>query len=374
MGEVTDIAVIGGGFYGCSIALHLRRLGRRVVILEKHDDILQRASFNNQARVHNGYHYPRSLLTALRSHLNFDRFVRDHRDCIDDSFEKYYAVASQFSKVTARQFMTFCQRIGVPVRPAPVEISRLFDRRRIEAVFSVVEYAFDAVKLKHRLRDAMNQAGVILRLNTQVTRLTSRPDHRVTVYHDGPQGAAELVAGEVMNCSYSQMNQVLAASNLSLVPLKHELTEMALVEMPPRLRLKGFTVMCGPFFSCMPFPPRGLHTLSHVRYTPHAEWLEREQVPFDVHVYLDRAPKVSQFEHMRKDSARYLPLLQDCRQVDSLWEIKTVLPASEQDDSRPILFKRHPELENLVCILGSKIDNIYDALDQLTHHFHLKAA
>ena len=26
--------------------------------------------------------------------------------------------------------------------------------------------------------------------------------------------------------------------------------------------------MCGPFFSAMPFPARGLHTLSHVRYTP----------------------------------------------------------------------------------------------------------
>ena len=28
-------------------------------------DLMQRASYANQARVHNGYHYPRSLLTAL---------------------------------------------------------------------------------------------------------------------------------------------------------------------------------------------------------------------------------------------------------------------------------------------------------------------
>ena len=34
--------------------------------------------------------------------------------------------------------------------------------------------------------------------------------------------------------------------------------------------------MCGPFFSLMPFPAAGLQTLSHVRYTPHFAWLERD--------------------------------------------------------------------------------------------------
>lgn len=41
-------------------------------------------------------------------------------------------------------------------------------------------------------------------------------------------------------------------------------------------------------------------------------------------------------------------------------ELKTVLPQSEQDDSRPILFHRHTELPGLVSVLGGKVDNIYD--------------
>src|SRR5262245_4941938 len=99
MHDEADVAVIGGGFYGCAIAAHLRRRLPRVVLFEKEADLLQRASLRNQARVHNGYHYPRSLLTALRSHVNFARFVRDYRDCIDDRFDKYYAVARHLSKV-----------------------------------------------------------------------------------------------------------------------------------------------------------------------------------------------------------------------------------------------------------------------------------
>lgn len=57
-----DDVVVGGGFYGCMLAAHLSRSrGRRVLLLEAAGELLGRASFANQARVHNGYHYPRSF-------------------------------------------------------------------------------------------------------------------------------------------------------------------------------------------------------------------------------------------------------------------------------------------------------------------------
>lgn len=68
---------------------------------------------------------------------------------------------------------------------------------------------------------------------------------------------------------------------------------------------------------------------------------------------------------MVRDAARYLPILNECRYVDSLWEIKTVLPRSERDDSRPILFQRHHGLTNLHCVLGAKIDNIFDLMEEM---------
>ena len=48
------------------------------------------------------------------------------------------------------------------------------------------------------------------------------------------------------------------------------------------------------------------------------------------------------------------------RHVRSLYEVKTVLPQSEHDDSRPILFKRCDELPGLVSVIGGKLDNVYD--------------
>ncbi len=84
-----DAVVIGGGFFGCQLSLYLKQYMKAILILEKESDLLQRASFANQARVHNGYHYPRSILTALRSRVNFPQFVNEYRECIASNFDKY---------------------------------------------------------------------------------------------------------------------------------------------------------------------------------------------------------------------------------------------------------------------------------------------
>jgi glycine/D-amino acid oxidase-like deaminating enzyme len=360
----TDVLVVGGGFYGCSIAAHLAERGRRVVLAEKHDALMRRASYVNQARVHQGYHYPRSLLTGLRSRANYGRFVHDFAVCVRP-FDAYYAVARDHSKVSASQFALFCRRIGAPLAPAPPAVTRLFEPALIEAVYRVEEAAFDAVALAELAARRLADAGVAVRTGVAVRRVRPLPGGRLVVEADAPTGPLSWRVGEVFNCTYSQLNTLLSASGLPPVPLKHELAEMALVRMPEPLRGAGFTVMCGPFFSVMPFPPAGLHTLSHVRYTPHGAWSEPRPAGPDPHAVLDAAPRASHFERMCRDARRYLPALSECEYVRSLWEVKTVLPVNEQDDGRPILFLPHAGVPNLHCVLGAKIDNVADVLDRI---------
>ena len=40
--------------------------------------------------------------------------------------------------------------------------------------------------------------------------------------------------------------------------------------------------------------------------------------------------------------------------------MKTLLPQTESDDGRPILFQRDPGLPALIHVMGGKIDNIFD--------------
>jgi hypothetical protein len=342
-----------------------------VVVLEMGDDLLQRASYANQARVHNGYHYPRSILTASRSRINFPRFISDYSECIFSDFEKYYAIGRNFSKVTASQYQLFFQRIGSNIKPVKDKrITSLFNHNLIEELFRVREYAFDAVKLKNRIWNDLREAGVEVHLQTEVVRVKQQNNSHFTVMCKTTNNTGESIAyhgNRVYNCTYSHINKILGDSNLPLIPLKQEVTEMALVEMPDSLMNLGVTVMCGPFFSFMPFPPKaGLHTLSHVRYTPHHSWIEGHNDDYiDAYHQLDSASAKSNFAHMIKDVQRYIPEIQNCKYVDSIWEIKTLLPQSEIDDSRPILIKRNHGLKNFTCIMGGKIDNIYDIYDEL---------
>lgn len=367
--EEYDAIVVGGGFFGCKVALELANYFPRVLLVEREDDLMARASWANQARVHQGYHYPRSFLTALRSRTNFPLFAREYASCIDSSFEKYYAIARQFSKVSLRQFEIFCTRIDAPLEPAPASVAAYFNPQLVEGVFAAIEWAFDADKLRGRLWQELRDRAVEVRLRTAATHLQACPGSGLALMLQGPTGETlpPVKAGLAFNCTYSALNRVLAASELSIVPLKHELTEMAVVEVPPALQDKGITVMCGPFFSLMPFPPRHLHTLSHVRYTPHYHWYDRPGEPLQNAVPLPtpERPYKSHFPHAIRDASRYLPMLRESRYVDSIWEIKTVLPQSEMDDSRPILLQRDRTLPGVFSILGGKIDNVYDLPQEL---------
>ncbi len=363
-GFQQDAVIIGGGFYGSAIAVYLARQRgmKRIVLVEREKALLQRASYSNQARVHNGYHYPRSFTTAYRSRINLPRFIQDWPQAVKTDFTKLYAIARRNSKVTGKQFERFCQEIGASIRPAHEQLTQLFEPRLIESVYEVEEYAFDSTRLAAWAMRELEEAGVELRLESSVTEIVRDPAG-LAVRLDHAGMAETISCRYVFNCTYSGLNQFKGDFHGTQTQLKQEITEMALMQMPPELEQVGITVMDGPFFSVMPFPARNLHTLSHVRYTPHLNWADGP----DLNPYqkLDEYQRETRVERMVRDVQRYLPVIRDARHIDSLFEVKTVLVKNEGDDGRPILFEKHPELPGCFSVLGGKIDNIYDVLEKL---------
>lgn len=361
--SMQDAVIIGGGFYGAAIAIYLakQRGLQRIMLLEREAALLTRASYNNQARVHNGYHYPRSFTTAYRSRVNLPRFVHDWPQAVRQDFTKLYAIARRNSKVTARQFERFCHEIGARLEPVELDLRDLFEPRLIEAVFRVEEYAFDAPQLARWATRELAECGVQVRLDTCVigiVRGTNQGSQLVVKTTD-----ESITSRTVFNCTYSGLNQLKGTFPGTQTKLKQEITEMALIQVPPVLAGLGITVMDGPFFSMMPFPARGLHTLSHVRYTPHLHWSDVPGIdPYQKLQDYDRATRV---DRMVRDASRYLPTVLQAKYVESLFEVKTILMKNEGDDGRPILFEKHAELPGCYSVLGGKIDNIYDVLKKL---------
>lgn len=361
-----DAIIIGGGFYGAAIAIYLakQRGLEHIVLLERESALLTRASYNNQARVHNGYHYPRSFTTAYRSRINLPKFVRDWPEAVKQDFTKLYAIARRNSKVTAKQFERFCREIGARIQPAEPALRSLFEPRLIEDVFLVEEYAFDATKLASWAVRELEKCGVKIRFATHVTEISNGPNNTLQVAVKPDLGADELLTSRyVFNCTYSGLNQFKGDFPGTQTGLKQEITEMALMQAPPALADLGITVMDGPFFSMMPFPARGLHTLSHVRYTPHLHWNDAQGI--DPYQKLKDYESATRVDRMVRDVGRYLPAILDAKYVESLFEVKTILVKNEGDDGRPILFEKHLDLLGCYSVLGGKIDNIYDVLEKL---------
>ena len=357
-----SIVIIGGGFYGVNIALHLARHKNvgQIIILEREKELFARASYANQARVHNGYHYPRSFATAYRSRINLPTFIADWPEAVKKDFINIYAIANNNSKVTSSQFQRFCQLVGAKIKPAD-DFKFFFNPDLIEEIFLTEEYVFDYRKIADWAVKQLSLANIEVIYDTTVTEIRSGQKLSLTCKTNGH--TYEVRSSTIYNCTYSGLNQFGGDFNGTLSKLKHEITEIALMQMPVELEKLGVTVIDGPFFSIMPFPSRKLHTLSHVRYTPHMSWLDQRGM--DPYAKLANYDKLTRSDRMIRDAQRYLPGIKRAIYKESLFEVKTVLVKNEVDDGRPILFEKYPELPGFYSVLGGKIDNIYDILKRI---------
>lgn len=250
-----DITIIGGGFFGLYLAEYFSKLNKKVLIVEKEDDAMQRASYTNQARVHNGYHYPRSILTALRSRISFPRFVDEFEACIDSDFDKYYMISNRLGKVTPKQFEKFCDRIGASYEPAPSKIQRLIKPNMVDAIYQVKEFAFDAILLKKIMLERIQNSGVDILFNHVVECIKKRDkETSLELTIKSKTDKFNIISKQVFNCTYSLLNAVLAESKIELIPLRHEMTEMCIVNVPDELKKNWYHSYVWSFLFYYAFP------------------------------------------------------------------------------------------------------------------------
>ena len=330
--KTQNAVVIGGGFYGAVIAIYLvkQRGFRKVSLIEQEDKLLSRASYNNQARVHNGYHYPRNFLTAFRSKINMPKFINDWSSAITNDFKKLYAISKLNSKINSNRFKNFCNKIGLNIEIAPKSLSDLFQPHLIESVFLVEEYAFNSSKLAAFLEKELNNCGIKIyfkRSAESILKVKNFERESLNVVLKLKDNTKEILNSKyIFNCSYSGINQFKSGDGKFIkvkTEIKHEITEIALIKVPSLFINLGVTIMDGPFCSVKPFPPRSLHTLYHVRYTPHTSWDDKKGL--NPYRKLEKYELKSRYNRMIRDAARYIPKIINSTYVDSLFEIKTIL-------------------------------------------------
>lgn len=372
--ENVDKLILGAGLYGLYAALLCGMRGERVCVLEYDGGPFSRATYINQARIHMGYHYPRSYATAKKSADYFERFCTEFGFCIHSDFQQIYATSSSFSWTNADQFRRFCAAAGIMCED--LDPKKYFKEGMVDGVFLTREYTYDAQKLKaHFLGEIEKLPNVKLSYGARIES-AARVDERYKV---------SLTSGEsyltpfLLNATYASINQV--ATKLSFDPfrIKYELCEMIICEAGDRLKGIGITVMDGPFFSVMPFGMTGAHSLTSVTFTPHKT--SYDALPtFDCQASSAGlcsprqlgncndcpAKPNTAWVYMSSMARKYLKDEYDFSYKGSLYSMKPILKASELDDSRPTVIRRHSDNPTFISVLSGKINTVYDLDEVLT--------
>jgi glycine/D-amino acid oxidase-like deaminating enzyme len=213
--RATRIAVLGGGFQGCCLALALAQRGFRTTIFEREQGLLRRTLLASEGKIHLGYVYAgdESLQTArtmIRGALTFAPFIARALESssagLAISFPFAYAVhRSSFRSAAAMSH--YLQAVhseirqqasgredsyfGIDLSASPRErpAARLedeFDHRTISAVFDTVEVAVRPQILAEALRLRIeSDQSIEVRTDFLVTAVTS-DNHKYRI--EGKEG------------------------------------------------------------------------------------------------------------------------------------------------------------------------------------------
>lgn len=368
---VYDKIILGAGLYGLYAAHKCGAAGQRVLVLERDAAPFMRATYINQARVHMGYHYPRSYSTAIKSAHYFARFCRDYDFCLHRSFDQVYATSAHFSWTNAAEFRQFCRAAGI--RCDDVAPSRYFNPGVCDGAFLTTEYTYDALVLRDWF---LEQLARLPNVELQYGRRPERIDAAGDVWRV-QAGETTAEAPFLLNATYASVNDIHAMLGLPPFQIKYEKCEIILCTVDERLKNTGITVMDGPFFSLMPFGLTGLHSLTSVTFTPHETSYDAVATfpcqgesggrcaPGSLYNCNECPAKpASAWPYMSQLARKYLKEEYGFAYQGSLFSMKPILKASEIDDSRPTVVRTMHDTPRLVSVLSGKINTVYD-LDEV---------
>ncbi|MCI8384559.1 MAG: FAD-dependent oxidoreductase [Clostridia bacterium] len=367
-----DKIIIGAGIYGLYSALFCGKRGEKVLVIEKDSEAFKRATYINQARVHMGYHYPRSYSTAIKSAKYFERFHKAYQFAELTEFDQVYATSTNFSWTNAEQFKKFCQDANIRCDDVPTQ--KYFKEGLCDGSFLTTEYTYDAQILKNYfLEEIAKLSNVEIKYSCKIQEIHKKKETYQIVLENGEK----FESGFVLNATYASVNQILKMLDLEPFKIKYELCEIILCRVSENLKNVGITVMDGPFFSIMPFGKTGYHSLTSVTFTPHVTSYQ-ELPTFDCQQRSNgfctkeslgncndcpAKPKTA-WSYMSNLAKKYLKDEYEFQYEGSLFSMKPILKASEIDDSRPTVIKQFSTNPTFISVLSGKINTVFD-LDEV---------
>lgn len=276
------IRVLGGGFYGCHLSVALIDDGHEVELHEITDRLFSGASGGIPARVHLGFHYPRSQMTRSA--------CQEHR-------------------------VAFAARYGHLTRSVPVNIYAIADRD------SLVDFGTYRQILSHELEfitiedpsefGLTNVEGALLTGERHIVTDLARAEFETRLaghirFNRKPEPVDSTLWDWTIDCTF--------CANDSANVDRYEPCVTGILKGPAD---RAVTIMDGPFPSLYPWDPiRRLSSITSAKYTPLARCATRAHAQ-QVLERTTEGEAVKVVELMIAQLAHYWPAVRTDYEIDS---------------------------------------------------------
>ncbi len=252
------IAIIGGGLFGITTYLILKRKGFECSLFEKNKDVLMGASTNNLNRVHLGYHYPRDYQTARQSLKGYKSFKKFYSPAIIKNFKNYYFIANS-SKVTYQHYLKFCKKNHLKYKTVNLDNFSI-KNQNLQGGIQVTEPIYDWHKIKIIILKKLKKLKKNdIKLNEKVTDISLKNQYILKTSKNSYNYDI------IIDAAYEGSNYL---SKKIIKPKKFVFQKVIILEFVlSRFKKMGLALMDGNFFSYLPKGKSNKHILYHVTYS-----------------------------------------------------------------------------------------------------------
>lgn len=321
------IRVLGAGFYGCHIAVTLMEAGHEVHVHETNNTIFGGASGKIPARLHLGFHYPRSKKTREACQKHVPEFMEQYGRFTRAVNTNIYAIAEGASLVDYPQYVA---TLKGEVSFEEIDPSE-YGLKHVEGAILTKE--------RHIVTDQI-KAYFEAKLTKNITF------HKPT--------------GIVDNPDYDLTVDATFCANDSAGIDRYEPCVVGVLEGPVNTAV---TIMDGPFSSLYPWnEEKGLSSLSSAKWTPFTKecktWGEAKYILDN----LTQKEKLAQAQGMFDDLSEYYPALWGLYKSAGVMTSIRAMPLSGADTRLVDIVKVG---EKAVRVRAGKIDAIVQAADSI---------
>ena len=343
------IAIIGGGLFGVTTYIILKKKGFDCTLFEKKKDLLLGASTNNLNRVHFGYHYPRDDETAKQSYNGYKRFSKFFNKTIIKNFQNFYLIAEN-SKVSLNDYLKFCKRNKLNFKK--INKKKIgFKTNKIEGGIKVNEPIYDWELIKRRTNSLIKKLkNNKIKINEKVKKI------KKTNIFELKTNKKTYKFDIVIDASYEQSNSLI--KNFGILNEKKYQLVIVFEFIPKNFKKMGLALMDGNFFSFLPKGKENKHLMYHVKYSILKEKVFK-QYPNNWNNFKNHKFKIKKLKKLiLKDFNKYFPDLKISFTKNKYINPRVLLKNVEKNDKR--ISEINEITKNYFQIFSAKVDHSVD--------------